>query len=221
LPSTSSSAPPDPGRPRRTPLIAAAVLIVLVVAGITAFAVGSSGSDSGSASRPPATGSDPSPAAKVQPFVDTSATAELGKPAPDFTLRTLDGKSVSLSSLRGRPVIVNFWASWCNPCRHEFPLLRSTLAKHKLDKLAVVGVSFEDIDSDARAFAKQEHATWPLAVDIDNGLTAKTYGVRSVPTTYFVTPEGVIADQVFGQLPSGRDFQTSLSKILQAHAVGT
>jgi cytochrome c biogenesis protein CcmG, thiol:disulfide interchange protein DsbE len=145
----------------------------------------------------------------------------LGKPAPNFTLRTLDGRTVSLSSLRGRPVIVNFWASWCNPCRKEFPLLRSTLQKYKADRLAVVGVSFEDIDSDARAFAKDEHATWPLAVDIDNGLTAKTYGVRSVPTTYFVTPQGVIADQVFGQLPSGRGFQTSLSKILQVHALGT
>jgi cytochrome c biogenesis protein CcmG/thiol:disulfide interchange protein DsbE len=220
LPSTSSSAPPEGDRPRRGPLLAAGVVVVLVVAAITAFAVGSSGSGSGSASPPASTGGSGF-TSKVHPFVDTAATAELGKPAPNFTLRTLDGKSISLASLRGRPVIVNFWASWCNPCRKEFPLLRSTLQKYARDKLAVVGISFQDIDDDARAFAKQERATWPLAVDIDNGLAAKTYGVRSVPTTYFVTPDGVIADQVFGQLPTGRDFQTSLSKILQAHALGT
>jgi cytochrome c biogenesis protein CcmG/thiol:disulfide interchange protein DsbE len=194
-------------------------VIVLVVAGITAFAVGSSGSgDSGSTGRPPATGT-PASDASVKPFVDTSATADVGRPAPDFTLRTLDGRTVSLASLRGRPVIVNFWASWCNPCRHEFPLLRSTLQKYRRDRLAVVGVSFEDIDDDARQFAKQEHSTWPLAVDIDDGLAARTYGVRSVPTTYFVTPDGIVADRVFGQLPTGRDFETSLSKILQAHAI--
>ena len=196
-------------------------MIVLVVAGITALAVRSSRSgDSGSATRPPTTGGSGS-TAPVHPFVDTSSTAQIGKPAPDFTLRTLDGKSISLASLRGRPVIVNFWASWCHPCRQEFPLLRKTLQKYKADKLAVVGVSFQDIDSDARAFASQEHATWPFAVDIGNGLAAKTYGVRSPPTTFFVTPDGVLADQIFGQLPTGRDFQTSLSKILQAHALGT
>jgi cytochrome c biogenesis protein CcmG/thiol:disulfide interchange protein DsbE len=195
------------------------VAVVLVVAAITAFAVSSSGDDSGS-SKPAATGTSGS-TVKVRTFVDTAATAELGKPAPDFTLRTLDGDSVSLSSLKGRPVIVNFWASWCNPCRHEFPQLRKTIQKYKLDRLAVVGISFQDIDDDARAFAKKEHATWPLAVDIGNGVAAKTYGVRSVPTTFFITPDGVIADQVFGQLPTGRDFQTSLTKILQAHALGT
>ena len=186
---------------------------MLVVAGITAFAVASAG-DSGSSS------SDASrTSSNAKPFVDTSATAQVGQPAPDFTLRTLDGKRVSLASLRGRPVILNFWASWCNPCRHEFPQLQATLQKYRADKLAVVGISFEDIDSDARQFAKQQHATWPLAVDV-NGAAAKVYGVRYVPTTYFITPDGVVADQVFGQLPTGTDFQTSLSKILQAHALG-
>ena len=189
---------------------------MLVVAGVTAFAVASAG-DSGSSGSSSSSVSEGS--GNTKPFVDTSATAQVGQPAPDFTLRTLDGKRVSLASLRGRPVILNFWASWCNPCRHEFPQLRETLQKHRADKLAVVGISFEDIDSDARQFAKQQHATWPLAVDV-NGAAAKAYDVRYVPTTYFITPDGVVADQVFGQLPTGTDFQTSLSKILQAHALG-
>jgi cytochrome c biogenesis protein CcmG, thiol:disulfide interchange protein DsbE len=216
LPSTSSSAPPEPGRPRRAPLIALAVVIVLVVAVITVFAV-SSGDGSSSSSRP-ANGSGAG-SEKVTPSVDTSGSAEIGSPAPAFVLETLDGHSVSLASLRGKPVIVNFWASWCNPCRHEFPLLRKTVKRYRLDELTVVGISYQDIDSDARRFAKEEHATWPLAVDVD-GAAAKVYGVRSVPTTFFVTPEGTIADRVFGELPTGREFQTSLDKILQVHALG-
>jgi len=195
-------------------LVAAGAAAVLLVGAITAVAVTSAGG--AGSSKPPATRAG-SPA--VEPFVDTGVTAEIGKPAPAFVLRTLDGRSVSLASLRGRPVIVNFWASWCNPCRHEFPLLRSTLAKYGRDRLAVVGISYQDIDADARNFAKDEHATWPLAVDVD-GAAAKAYGVRYVPTTYFVTPDGVVADQVFGQLPAGRDFQTSLAKILPVHALG-
>jgi peroxiredoxin len=217
LPSTSSSAPPEPGRPRRTPLIAVAVVIVVVVAAITVFAVSSS-DDSGPSSSP-SPSSAGGRADRLNTFVETSGSAEIGQPAPDFRLRTLDGRTVSLSSLRGRPVIVNFWASWCNPCRREFPLLEQTIKRYKADKLTVVGISFQDIDADARRFAKQEHATWPLAVDA-NGAAAKVYGVRSVPTSYFIDPDGKIGDRIFGELPTGRDFQTSLDKILQVHALG-
>ena len=212
----SSSAPPEAPPRRRTPLLVAALVVVLVVAAVTAFAVGSGG-DSGPSK--PSSAQPSSGSGGVTPSVDTSSSAEVGKPAPAFVLKTLDGRSVSLASLRGRPVIVNFWASWCNPCRHEFPQLRSTLEQYRRDRLAVVGISFQDIDADARRFAEEQHANWPLAVDVD-GRAAKAYGVRYVPTTYFITPGGVVADQVFGQLPTGRDYQTSLSKILQAHALG-
>jgi peroxiredoxin len=199
-------------------LIAVAVAIVVVVAAITVFAV-SSGDDSGRSSTPASSSVSGSGTDRLNTFVETSGSAEVGHPAPDFRLRTLDGRSVSLSSLRGRPVMVNFWASWCNPCRREFPLLKQTMKRYTTDKLTVVGISFQDIDADARRFAKQEHATWPLAVD-ENGAAAKVYGVRSVPTTYFIDPDGKIADRIFGELPTGRDFQTSLDKILQVHALG-
>jgi peroxiredoxin len=199
------------------------VLVVLVVASITAFAVSSGGGDNSNSA--PAGSSTPKPASgstktspTVKPFVDTATSAAIGQPAPNFLLKTLDGKSVSLADLRGRPVIVNFWASWCNPCRKEFPLLKATLAKYHLDKLAVVGVSFQDIDSDARHFAAQQHSNWPLAVD-STGAAAKVYGVRAAPTTFFIDPDGKLADEVYGQLPGGKDLQQSLDKILQVHAL--
>jgi peroxiredoxin len=197
-------------------LLAAAVVVVVAVAAVTIVAVTSSdnGSSSGSPSSATTGGGRDH---RVTPSVDTGITAEVGGPAPNFVLNTLDGKNVSLGSLRGRPVIVNFWASWCNPCRHEFPLLKKTLRKYHADRLAVVGVSYLDIDSDARNFAEQQHATWPLALD-PRSAAAHAYGVRVMPTTFFISPNGTVADRIFGQLPTGSEFQQSLDKILQAHA---
>ena len=73
---------------------------------------------------------------------------KVGDVAPDFTLQTLDGARVSLSDYRGQPVVLNFWASWCNPCRDEFPLFRDELASHP-GKFTVLGVDYKDIPSDA------------------------------------------------------------------------
>jgi peroxiredoxin len=197
-------------------LVAAAVVVVVAVAAVTVVAVRSSDrGDSSGASSTATTGSGRSN--RVTPSVQAGVTAEVGGPAPTFVLNTLDGKSVSLAELRGRPVIVNFWASWCNPCRHEFPLLKKTLRKYRLDRLAVVGISYMDIDSDARDFAKQQHSTWPLAVDTHSA-AADAYGVRDMPTTFFISPDGTVADRIFGELPTGREFQRSLDKILQVHA---
>lgn len=126
---------------------------------------------------------------------DPGGGLEPGEKAPDFTVETLDGDAITLSDLRGRPVVLNFWASWCQPCRKEFPLLRT--AKADDSELAIVGVSFRDIDRDARDFATEQDADWPLAKDPD-GKIAAAYGVRAVPQTFFINRDGVIAARVFG-----------------------
>ena len=130
--------------------------------------------------------------------VDGSDAAEVGAPAPDFSLPALDGDGdVRLADFRGRPVIVNFWASWCNPCRDEFPLLRQALRDHRAERLAVVGVTYRDIPDDSRDFVSRTKATWPQAVDDDRAV-ANAFGVRSIPLTFFVRPDGTIAARVFG-----------------------
>jgi len=88
-------------------------------------------------------------------------------------------------------VVLNFWASWCHPCREEFPLLR-TATKDADGRYVVVGVATEDIRSDARSFAKQEHANWPNGFDVDRGV-AKSYGVYGKPQTFFIDADGRIA----------------------------
>jgi thiol-disulfide isomerase/thioredoxin len=107
-------------------------------------------------------------------------------------------------------VVLNFWASWCSPCRKEFPYLREQLAAHN-GEFAVLGVDNRDIDSDARAFAKKQGATWPNAVDATNGVW-KAYGTQALPQTFFISPAGNVAERLYGQL-TPKDFEAALAKI--------
>ncbi len=171
-----------------------------MVAGVVIYAASTNG------------GTSPATRDPRESQVSTPGVASVGTDAPAFDLRTLDGTRVQLAALRGRPVIVNFWASWCTPCRQEFPLLVDALAKYRKDRLAVVGVVYQDIPDEARAFAKQMKATWPLGVDSDRS-TALAYGVRAIPQTFFITPTGVINQRIFG-LRSAAGLDHEIDRIL-------
>jgi peroxiredoxin len=140
--------------------------------------------------------------------------ATTGDVAPIFTLPTLDHGCVRLASLRGSPVVVNFWASWCNPCRQEFPDLRRAYARHRDAGLEIVGVTYRDIPSDSRQFAREQHADWTLAND-DDGIVAQAYGVKPIPQTIFIRPDGTIAAHYYGPV-SRKDLASELRKILPA-----
>lgn len=111
--------------------------------------------------------------------------------------------------------MLNFWASWCNPCRREFPLLRDALEARAGDDLAVVGIVYRDIASDARGFADEFGATWALALDEDSD-AARAYGVRAIPQTFFIRPDGTVARRVFG-LTTARGLGRHLDKITLAN----
>lgn len=141
--------------------------------------------------------------------------ASIGSLAPGFALADLDGNPVRLADLRGRPVIVNFWASWCGPCVEEFPLLQQALDDHRTDGLAVVGIVFQDRSEPARAFLARMGAGWPAAMD-PNGSVAQAYGVYAPPETFFIDRQGRVAGRQVGQLSEG-DLATQLTAILASH----
>jgi cytochrome c biogenesis protein CcmG/thiol:disulfide interchange protein DsbE len=122
-----------------------------------------------------------------------------GTAAPPLRLRTLDGGTLDLADLRGRPVVVNFWATWCEPCVREFPLLARAAAGHKADRLAVVGVLVQDRPDAARAFIRQHGGDWPVGVDADRR-TADAWSVVGLPHTFFVRPDGTLAAHQLGEL---------------------
>ncbi len=183
-------------------MLAIAGAVLLAVIAITAFAV-SSGESSESATddgRPGCT-----------PTVDGEG-ATVGDPAPTFDLPGLDGGCVRLERLEGAPLVVNFWASWCHPCRQEFPMLQAAYDEHQRDGLELVGVTYRDIDDDSRAFVADQDATWTFATDPDQ-LVADAYGVKPIPQTIFIARDGTITARFYGPLTAD-DLDTELAKIL-------
>ena len=159
-------------------------------------------------SGPSETAMDPGPA-KTR----IAGVAAAGNAAPAFDLRRLSGPGrVSLAKLRGRPLIVNFWASWCSQCREEFPVLHDLAAKHARDDLAIVGITYRDIPSDSRDYAKQHGANWTLARGDDGDAVARRYGIRAIPQTFFVDRKGVIRGRSFG-LPSTSALNAAVKRI--------
>lgn len=125
----------------------------------------------------------------------------VGKTAPEIRLMSLDGTQIALTDLRGRPVIVNFWASWCLPCRDEFPLLKQTRERYASDGLEILGVVHDDGADPARAFAASYGATWPMVVDTDD-VAWNAYRGAFVPISYFVDRAGIVRAVSYGPPPT-------------------
>lgn len=128
-----------------------------------------------------------------------STPTAVGSVAPEIELTDLDGNALSLEALRGRPVIVNFWASWCVPCLEEFPLLADALERHADDGLAIVGIVYQDRSSAARAFMERQGASWPAAMDPGERV-ASAYTILGPPETYFIGRDGRIVARHIGQI---------------------
>ena len=123
-----------------------------------------------------------------------------GQLAPDFTLATLDGPDRSLSDFRGQVVLVNFWASWCGPCRIEFPALKSVYEKYKDRGFTVVAVNLGEQPETAAEFARQFELPFTIMLDTNAGV-ARIYGAYSIPTSYFLDRQGVIREMRAGAMP--------------------
>jgi cytochrome c biogenesis protein CcmG/thiol:disulfide interchange protein DsbE len=125
-----------------------------------------------------------------------------GKAAPDFTLTDLSGHVVRLADFRGRPLLVYFWASWCIPCRTEFPIVKSALQAHAADGLGVLGIVFKDAPEAARSFMSAQGASWPALADPD-GAVAAAYSVSAPPMTFYIDAAGIVRLVSFGPPPAG------------------
>ena len=129
----------------------------------------------------------------------SSGAVEQGKPAPDFALQDVRGRSVHLSDFRGQAVIVNFWASWCAPCRDEVPNLVTTYQQHKTDGLVVVGVDLQEDAATVRSFATEFGMKYPVLLD-PHGQTIGPYRITGPPTSVLIDREGVVRGIVLGPM---------------------
>lgn len=127
-------------------------------------------------------------------------TGTVGKPAPAFELAAVDGSApVVLSRYAGKVVVVNFWASWCIPCKQENPALVDVWERYHGTDVVLVGIVYQDGPDAAREYSARLGNRWPSALDPD-GRTALAYGVFGIPETFFIGPDGVIAGRHVGPI---------------------
>jgi cytochrome c biogenesis protein CcmG/thiol:disulfide interchange protein DsbE len=110
-------------------------------------------------------------------------------PAPDFTLTTLEGENIRLADLRGQVVVINFWASWCVPCRDEAPALQAVWEQYREHGVVLLGVAWTDTERNARAFIEEFHQNYPNGLDLGTRI-GELYGITGVPETFIVNRAG-------------------------------
>lgn len=202
--STPSSADPDPTGPRSISRGAVVALVVVSLA-VPAAILGVILTRDDSASTASTTTDSTVPAPR---------RARIGKVAPDFVLPALDGTRVKLSSYRGRPVVLTFFASWCHPCEEDMPVLEKAQLEAG-NRIAVIGVNYQDIASDTRDFVNRLGVTFPTLVeDTAENPVAKRYDVHAMPDTVFIDAEGVVRNRLYGTVTTD-DLKKALHALLE------
>jgi len=148
--------------------------------------------------------------------VNSALAPVAGAPAPDFTLKTLDGGEVSLAQFRGQPVLINFWASWCPPCRLEMPDLVRVYEAHKAEGFVILGINltFQDSLPDIQAFVQEFGMTFPVLLDEKGEVTQRLYRLQGLPLSVFVNRDGDIARIQIGAM-TGAQIDEFVREILK------
>ncbi len=142
----------------------------------------------------------------------------LGHTAPGFSLATVDSstgkRELALADFTGKPIVINFWATWCEPCKEEVPLLETTWKKLQAGGKNVIflGIDFQESGSDAARFLQQYGITYPVLLDT-NGSAANKYRIASLPDTFFINRQGKVVSKVLQQL-TDQTLSNSLQQIL-------
>ena len=132
---------------------------------------------------------------------ESSAVPTVGSSVPNIKLQELDGEVRSLSDLKGQAVILNFWGSWCEPCKREMPALSKAYEQWKEQGVEIIGINYGEDELVVRNFAKQMGVTFPIWLDRKK-TASKEFGIRPLPTTFFINPEGKVHHIKLGEVTS-------------------
>jgi peroxiredoxin len=144
----------------------------------------------------------------------SSAALKAGDRPPAFKLLGLDGSAHDLQDYKGKPLIVNFWGTWCPPCRDEIPAFQAVYEKWKDKGIALVGINLSEDRISVQNFAHDYGANFPILLD-RNKMTQNKYGLKQFPTTFFIYPNGTIEDIVIGGPLTQQQIETHIDKLLQ------
>jgi cytochrome c biogenesis protein CcmG, thiol:disulfide interchange protein DsbE len=143
---------------------------------------------------------------------DDTVVLKTGQAAPDFTVQTLDGKTVKLSDYKGKVVMLNFWATWCEDCRTEMPELIKTYEEHKDQGLVILGVDIKESQAAVKTFADTNDVNYPIVMDKDGAVALDEYKVKPIPTTFFIDRDGVLRNKT--EAPMTKEYMESTLKPL-------
>jgi len=138
---------------------------------------------------------------------------EVGDLAPDFQLQNLDGQTISLGNLRGKPVLINFWATWCGPCRGEMPYIQEIYEEWTNKGLVVLTINMGESSSKAEEFRQSYNLSFTVLLDTKQDVAQK-YNIQYIPTTFFLDKDGIIQDKVIGAFQNKTQIENKLSKIM-------
>jgi len=143
----------------------------------------------------------------------SSPAPQTGKQAPDFQLPNLEGQAVSLADFRGKPVLLNFWATWCGPCVFEMPIMQAIFEESADTGLVVLAVNIGESPSAAENFMQSGNLSFPVLLDTNQDVALK-YNIRGIPTTFFIDKDGIIQEIKVGAFRSILEMKRSLNKII-------
>jgi cytochrome c biogenesis protein CcmG/thiol:disulfide interchange protein DsbE len=137
-----------------------------------------------------------------------------GEKAPDFNLHTFDGQTLTLSELRGKVVLVNFWASWCIPCEQEAPILENAWRHYQDQGVVFIGVDYVDTETEARAFMARFDVTYPNGPDLGTEIS-HAYRMQGVPETYVIDKTGTLAFVKIGPFQNQAEIASMIEPLLK------
>jgi peroxiredoxin len=148
--------------------------------------------------------------AEQSALLNPAAVPVMGSPAPDFSLTTTKGDLIQLSSLKGKPIVLNFWATWCKPCEYEMPLIQEIYKSHSSD-IFIIGVNVSEEKEDVQDYLDEHELTFPVLLDL-NQKVSNLYRVSGIPVSFFIDSEGIIQMIQVGTL-SKTQLQRNLAQL--------
>ncbi|MGV3487430.1 MAG: thiol-disulfide oxidoreductase ResA [Tuberibacillus sp.] len=147
----------------------------------------------------------------IYEVVKDKSTVSVGEKAPDFELKTMDGQIVKLSDLKGQGILLNFWGTWCDPCKKEMPAINAAEERHLKD-VKIIAVNIRETTSDVRKFYKRYHLNFTTVLD-RNGKVKDAYHIDNIPSTFLIDKNGVVVKKITGPMESVDDVVKNLKRI--------
>lgn len=191
-------------------LLSIILLVVLLFSGCRSLPISPGGANSTTPTTQP---TPQTPATESSPAPVIPEGINIGNVAPDFQLQTLTGQTVSLSGLRGKPVLINFWATWCPPCRFEMPFLQQVHDGWSAKGLVLLTIDIGESSTTIEKFMTDLNLSLTVLLDTDRKVT-EDYSIVAIPTTFLIDKDGIIRQKVLGAFPSKEAIESELSKII-------